>query len=152
MRVVDRFADFEYVLMDDREVAEEEKTTWVLRGLTYDIQQALEARVSPQINMQGASLVGGGEGGYQKAMENASVSVDVAGGRTELQFDILRHGIVSVSNLIDSKGNQVEYPGPKAPSNSLKNWFAKWLESEIRTELANVIIEGSTLTEEDVKN
>ena len=151
MRVVDRLAEFEYILKEDTELVAEEQTTWVLQGLPYDIQQALEARVSPKINMKGNTLADGEEG-YREALNTASVSVDVAGGRTALQFDILRQGIVSVSNLLDSEGKEVAYPGPKSPPLKLKNWFAQWIGSEVRTELANVIIEGSTVTEEDAKN
>jgi len=151
MRVVNRMSNFEYITVADKDLPVEEQTVWTLHGLSYDTQQALEARVSPQINLPGNAL-SGGEAGYMDALKDASVSVDIAGGRTELQFDILRQGVVGVENLKDEEDNEVKYPGPKAPPNQLKNWFASWLPSSVRTELANVIIEGSVLTEDDVKN
>lgn len=150
MKVVDRLTDFDYVCEQDKELPVEEQTVWTLRGLSYDTQQELESRVSPQIQLPGSAL--GGEGGFNSAIKDASVSVDIAGGRTELQFDILRQGLTNVQNLFDSEGNELKYPGSKAPINSLKSWLARWIPSPVRTELANVIIEGSSLTEDDVKN
>jgi len=151
MKVVDRLSDFEYVCEQDKELPAEEQTTWTLKGLSYDTQQSLEARLSPQINLPGSALSQDG-GNFRESMKEASVSVDIAGGRTELQFDILRQGIVAVDNLLDTEGEEVKYPGPKSPANVLKNWFGRWIPSEVRTEIANVIIEGSTLSEDDVKN
>ena len=152
MKVINRLAEFEYVPMQDRELPEEEQTVFTIRGLPYDIQQSLESKISPKINMPGSALSGGSEEGFKSAFDDASVSVDVAGGRNELQFDILRNGVVSVQNLFDSEGNELKYPGPSAPVNSLKNWWASWFTSSVRVEIANAITAGSVITEDDVKN
>lgn len=151
MRVIDRLAKFEYIAESDRSLPKDEQTIFILKGLPYDTQQQLEARLSPQISIPG-SAVGSGKEEFQKAMSGSNVSVNIMGGRTELQFEILKHGMVDVVNLYDDKGNVITYPGPNAPLATLKNWYAQWLPSDLRTELANAITEGSTISEDDAKN
>jgi len=152
MRVVDRLLAFQYVSKADREAPEEEQTVFTLRGLPYDLQQKLESRVQPKLSLP-STAVGEGEAAFKEAMrDQGKVEVEISGGRTELQFDILSYGLVKIENLIGPDGTEVPYPGTNAPERQKKNFFAQWLPPELRTELANEIVERSTLTEDDVKN
>jgi len=154
MKVRDRLAEFDYVLKDEQEADEAEQTHWTLRGLPFDMDVALRRRAAKsKLEIPGAGkAMGKGQEAWTKAMESSSMILDMEGGQIALEFDILKYGLMAVSNLIGPDGNEIEYPGSKASDSSKKNWFSQWLDPKFRTELANAITEHSALSEDDVKN
>lgn len=150
MRVIDRLGEFEYILEDERDIPKDERTIWILKGLSYSTQQNLEGRVQPVVKVPGAAI-GGGKEVFQRAILDAEVTLNIGGGERELQFDILSEGLVDVRNLMGPEG-VVEYPGPNAPVSRKKDFFGRWIPSQVRIELSNAITSGSTLSEDESKN
>ena len=151
MRAIDRLAEFDYIVEDERGLPKEEQTVWRLRGLPYDLQVSLQSKIDPVMRLPGGAL-GKGKDAWNKAMNESQVEMHLgAGGQKELEFKILSYGLIGVSNFLDENGNEVEYPKDANDKNK-KNWFARWLPREVRTEIANAITERSSMNEEEVKN
>jgi len=150
MRVSDRLSEFDYVLKCDQDNPVEEQTTFTLKGLPYDTDVALRRReAKSRVEIPGAGkAMGKGEKAWNKAMESSSMVMLMDGAQIELEFEILKVGLVKVENLIGAD----EYPGENASDTNKKKWFSRWLDPKYRTELANTITEHSALSEEEVKN
>ena len=150
MKVLDRLAEFEYVLKQDRDGPEEEKTVFLLRGLPFDVDVAIRRRAAKsKIEIPNAGkAMGKGEDAWNKAMEDSSMIMSVEGAQIELEFDILKVGVISVRNLIGAD----EYPGANASDVKKKDWFSRWLDPKFRTELSNAITEHSALSVDEQKN
>lgn len=147
MRVIDQLSERCYILESERNLPESEQTRFYIKGLPYDLFIRIQSEISPVIKLPGKAL-----GGKAVDIEDSEVELR-PGARQRLEFEILSAGLVRVENLINEvTGEEITYPGPRAPDNVKKDWFARWLPAAVRTELANAITEGSALTEEDQKN
>jgi len=149
MKVRDLLSEREYVFENERDLPIEQQTVWTIKGLPYDTQMKLQGRMEPTMKLPGRAL--GDKAKWQEAMADSDVEMKIGMGRDNLEFDILKEGLVDVRNLIDQAGNEVLYP-KTAGVDRKKEWFARWLPRDIRTELANAISEGTMLSEDDVKN
>ena len=140
-----------FILEAERELPVEEQTRFFIRGLSFDTQMALQSRMSPKMRLPGSALQGK-KGAFEKAMKDADIEMDIAGGSAGMQFEILKEGLVRVENFLGEDGSQVEtYPGDGSDDKK-KRWFADWLPGSVRRELANAITEDSMLSEDEGKN
>lgn len=147
MKVIDQLSERVYVLMSERNLPESEQTRFYIKGLPYDLFIRIQSEISPVIKVPGKAL-----GGEAVDMKESEVELR-PGARQRLEFEILSAGLVKVENLINEvTGEEIRYPGPRAPDNVKKDWFARWLPAAVRTELVNAITEGSSLSEEEQKN
>lgn len=144
MRAIDLLAERPYILEAERNLPKDQQTIFWIRGLPYDLYLKVQAAVTPVVKVPGGAV-------GRANMENAVIELQ-PGARAQLEFEILSAGLVRVENLIGPNGEPIHYPGPQAPEAVKKDWFARWLPPAVRTELANAITEGSTLTEEQAKN
>lgn len=144
MRVIDLLAERPYVLEAERNLPPQERTVFWIRGLPYDLYLKVQSAVSPTIRVPGKFM-------GKATLDEATIELQ-PGARQQLEFEILSAGLVRVENLIGPDGQPIAYPGPQAPDAVKKDWLARWLPPAVRTELANAITEGSTLSEETLKN
>lgn len=151
MRAINRLAEFDFIIENERGLPEDQQTVWKLQGLPYELQVSLQSKIDPVMRLPGGAI-GKGKDTWNKAMADSQVEMHLGtGGQKEIEFEILKHGLLSVSNFIDMDGNEVEYPRTANDKNK-KNWFAQYLPREIRTEIANAITERSSLSEDEQKN
>ena len=116
---VDPRATFSYVLECDRELPQEQQTTWELRGLT-----ALEeAKIADDLVRQG---VADGEVRYS------------SGSRV---LTILRYGLRGVRGFFDASGAEVPFEETKGHPRQVADAFLDKLQPAWRIELANAITE-----------
>ena len=163
MKVDDRLFAFDFVLEDER--GNSDATTWVLRGLPYDLQVSLQARMSSTMKVPGKAL-SGKRGDFKKVLANTDVEMQVGGGQRDLEFEILKHGFVGVHNLyvkdysrmtekaqqwVDETSLEVSFPA-EASDNNKKDWFASFVPPSVRITLANEITGESDMSEDEQKN
>lgn len=163
MKVVDRLFAFEYVLEEER--GNSDATTWILRGLPYDLQVSLQARMSSTMKVPGKALSGKRKD-FQKALADTDVEMQIGGGQRDLEFEILSHGFVDVRDLyvgdyarltekakqwVSEETLEVSYP-KDANDNNKKDWFASFVPPNVRVVLANQITGESDMTEDETKN
>ncbi len=145
MKAIDLLAERSYVLEAERNLPEAERTVFWIRGLPYDLYLKVQGAVTPTVKLPGKFI------GRNADLNEATIELQ-PGFRQQLEFEILSWGLVRVDNLIGPDGRPLSYPGPNAPEQVKKDWLGRWLPPAVRTELANAITEGSTLTEEQEKN
>lgn len=145
MRAVDLLAERAYILGRERDLTESEQTKFYIKGLPYDLYQRLQDSLAPVIKMPGKAF---GKKGAA-SMEDSMVEMQ-PGARQRLEFDILSAGLVKVENLLGPEG-EMHYRSDMNDAQR-KDWFARWLPPDVRTELVNAITEGSRVSEEDEKN
>ena len=126
---LDPRATFDYVLDDDKKVPEEERTVFVLRGLTV----AEEARVADTMI---SSIPGQEELAFRSGTH---------------QLTVLRSGLRSWRNFFAPGGDEVECDKTKSHPKHVTDDCLDRLSSSHRTELVGAILDRGSLTEEEGK-
>jgi len=118
---------YDYVLECDREGEEEFRTTWKLKKCSLESYYAAQDSIIEMV------LTESGE----------TIQRIKSGSR---ERDTLLAGVIGWTNFKDDEGREIPYV-EKSKLNSLA-----YLEADDRRELANIILEGSFLTEEEKKS
>ena len=126
---LDPQATFDYVLEDDRKLPEEERTAFVLRGITV----AEEARVADTMI---SSIPGQEELSFRSGTH---------------QLTVLRSGLRGWRNFKSADGAEIEFEKARSHPRHVTDDCLDRLSSKHRTEIVSAILDRGSLTEEEGK-
>lgn len=129
---LDPQATFTYILKSQRDDEEGDQVVWELKHLSAKEEAFLEDKLGH--------------------VRDGDFHVKI-GSQNRLALDI---GLVSVSNFLDASGNDVRVERSSVKMHGfvkpLKDEFVDRIPKEVRAELSQVILNGSSLDEDDIKN
>jgi len=131
MKAIDTQSTFRYVPKCDRDLPEEEQTVFVLRYM--------DARQAAKMEDQAVEGAVSGKG--------TDTALKFRSGSKVLQA--LEHGLRGWENFRDAQGNEIPF---RENNGKPRPECFDAIPPSVRRELANVIIDGSEMTEDEEKN